>query len=153
MAAATIPVGEHLYELTVKLTQVTEFGVSMEALISGQVPPPPEGARFDVAFEGDSRGPKLTGKTRGVDYFHVRADGRFEMHMHAVLSTDDGANIAIFADGVVTPREGSSTFDLRENVTLRTSAEAYSWVNRLQVWGVGTYDLASQEVNVNGYSA
>ena len=153
MAATTISVGEHLYEITVKITQMTEFGVSWEALISGQVPPPPEGARFDVAFEGSLRGPKLTGKISGVDYSHVRADGRFEMHMHSVLSTDDGANIALFTDGVATPREGSSTFDLRENMTLRTSAEAYSWVNRLQVWGVGTFDLASQEVNVNGYLA
>ncbi len=153
MAATTISVGEHLYEVTLKLTQVTEFGVSMEALISGQVPPPPEGARFDLAFEGSSRGPKLTGKISGVDYIHVRADGRFEMHMHSVLSTDDGANIAVFADGVATPREGGSIFDLRENVTLRTSAEAYSWVNRLQVWGVGTSDMASKEVNLNGYSA
>ena len=73
--AVTIPVGEHLYEVSVKFTRVSEFGVSMEALSSGKVPPPPEGARFDVAFESNSSGPKLKGTVTGVDYLHVRADG------------------------------------------------------------------------------
>ena len=149
----TISVGEHLYEVSVKFTGVSEFGVSMEALTAGKVPPPPEGARFDVAFEGNSRGPKLKGTVTGVDYLHVRADGRFQLHIHAEITTEDGAKIALFADGVAIPREGSSIADLRENVTLTTSAKAYSWVNQLQVWAIGTLDLAKQEVNVNGYAA
>ena len=151
--AVTIPVGEQLYEVTLKFTGATEFGVSMEALSSGKVPPPPEGARFDVAFAGSLRGTKLTGTITGVDYLSVRADGRFQLHIHAAITTEDGANIALFADGVAIPREGSSVLDLKENVTLTTSASAYSWVNKLQVWGIGTVDLATQEVNVKGYAA
>ena len=151
--AVTIPVGEQLYEVSAKFTGATEFGVSMEALSSGKVPPPPEGARFDVAFVGSLRGPKLTGTITGVDYLSVRADGRFQLHIHAALTTEDGANIALFADGIGVPREGSSVLDLKENVTLTTSAGAYSWVNKLQVWGVGTVDLATQEVHVTGYAA
>ena len=139
--AVTIPVGEHLYEVSVRFTRVTEFGVSMEALGSGQVQPPPEGARFDVAFEGSSRGPKLKGTMTGVDYLHVRADGRFQLHIHAEITTEDGAKIAFFADGVAIPREGSGILDLKENVTLTTSAKACSWVNQLQVWAIGTVDL------------
>ena len=32
--------GEPLYEYTAKITSVVEYGVSMEALVSGQAPPP-----------------------------------------------------------------------------------------------------------------
>ena len=49
---STIEVGEKLYEYTVKFTGVTEYGVSLESLLAGKVAPPPEGARFDVYFEG-----------------------------------------------------------------------------------------------------
>jgi len=58
----TIDVGELLYEYTVKLTGMTEYGVSFEALMAGTAAPPPEGARFDVSFEGATNGPKLKGK-------------------------------------------------------------------------------------------
>ena len=61
----TVEVGELLYEYTAKLTGLTEYGVSFEALMAGTAPPPPEGARFDVPFEGDSIGPKLKGKGHG----------------------------------------------------------------------------------------
>ena len=53
---STIEVGELLYEYTVKITGMTEYGVSLESLMAGEVAPPPEGARFDVAFEGTSKG-------------------------------------------------------------------------------------------------
>jgi hypothetical protein len=153
MTTSTITVGEHLYEYTVRFTRVTEYGVSMEALMAGETAPPPEGARFDVAFEGTSSGPKLKGEAVGVDYLHVRADGRFQLHIHAEITTEDGEKISLFADGVASPREGSSIADLRENVTLFTSSKAYSWVNNLQVWAIGTVDLAEQEVKIKGYSA
>ena len=57
-----IEVGELLYEYTLKITGLTEYGVSFEELISGKIQPPPEGARFDVAFEGTGTGERLTGK-------------------------------------------------------------------------------------------
>ena len=150
---STIEVGELLYEYSVKITGVTEYGVSFESLMAGTVAPPPEGARFDVAFEGASHGPKLKGKVTGVDYVRVRADGRFQLHIHAEISADDGQKIALHADGVAIPRPGSSNADLRENVSLSTSSKNYTWVNVLQVWGIGTVDLADQVVHVKGYSA
>jgi hypothetical protein len=150
---STIEVGELLYEYTLKVTGMTQYGVSFEALMAGKVAPPPEGARFDLAFEGASRGPKLKGKVTGVDYLRIRADGRFELHIHAEITADDGQKIALHADGVALPRTGSSIADLRENVTLFTSSKDYAWVNALQVWGIGTVDLAAQVVNVTAYSA
>jgi hypothetical protein len=150
---STIEVGEQLYEYTVKFTRLTEYGISMESLMAGRVTPPPEGARFDVAFEGSSPGPKLKGDVVGIDYLQVRADGRFQLHIHAEITTDDGEKIALSADGVALPREGSPIADLRENVTLSTSSKNYSWVNHLQVWAIGTVDLAEQVVKIKGYSA
>jgi hypothetical protein len=150
---ATIEVGEVLYEYTVKLTGMTEYGVSFEALLAGTAPPPPEGARFDIRFEGESAGPRLKGKVLGVDYLRIRADGRFDLHIHAEITTDDQQKISLHADGVALPQPGSPVVDLRENVTLFTSSKAYAWVNGLQVWATGTVDLAAQVVHLRGYSA
>jgi hypothetical protein len=150
---ATMDVGELLYEYTVKLTALTEFGFGFEALMAGTAPPPPEGARFDIRFEGASIGPKLKGTVTGVDHLRVRADGRFDLHIHAEITTDDGQKISVHADGVALPQPGSPVASLRENVTLFTSSAAYAWVNGLQVWATGTVDLAQQVVHIKGYSA
>jgi Protein of unknown function (DUF3237) len=149
----TIDVGELLYDYTVKLTGMAEYGVSFEALMAGATPPPPEGARFDIPFEGASIGPQLKGTVTGVDYLRVRADGRFELHIHAEITTDDEQKISLHADGVALPQPGSPVAGLRENVTLFTSSKVYAWVNGLQVWGTGTVDLAEQVVHVKGYRA
>ncbi len=95
----------------------------------------------------------MKGKVTGVDYLQVRADGRFELHIHAEVTTDDGHKISLHADGVGLPRKGSPIVDLRENVTLFASSADYAWVNTLQVWGTGTADLAEQVVHIKGYSA
>ena len=149
----TMEVGELLYEYTVKLTGMTEYGVGFASLMAGTAAPPPEGARFDVPFEGASVGPKLKGRVTGVDYLRIRADGRFELHIHAEITTDDGQKISLHADGVALPQPGSPIAGLRENVTLFTSSKGYAWVNGLQVWGTGTVDLAEQVVRIKGYSA
>jgi len=143
--------GELLYEYTVQFTQVVEYGVSMEALTSGQAAPPPEGARFDVYFEGPATGAKLSGSVKGVDYLHVRADGRFQLHIHAEITTDDGKKIALAADGVALGEP--PVLQLRENVTLTTSAPEHSWVNTIQIWGTGTVDVSKGEVRIKGYAA
>jgi len=144
---------ETLYEARIDLTKVIEFGASMDALLSQQSAPPPEGARFDVAFDGAVTGARLAGTITGVDYIHVRAEGRFQLHIHGVIATNDGANISMFADGVATPGTQEHLHELRENVTLTTSSEVYSWVNPLQIWGSGTVDLQAMEVRVRTYIA
>jgi hypothetical protein len=148
-----IDVGELLYEYTLTITGLKEYGFSFASLMAGEAPPPPEGARFDVVFDGVASGSKLKGKVTGVDYLRVRADGRFQLHIHAEIITDDDQRISLEADGVALPRPDSSIADLRENVTLFTSSRDYAWVNPLQVWGIGTVDLAAQVIHVKGYSA
>lgn len=132
-----IELGEPLYEYNLKITDLAEYGVNLQELASGKIPPPPEGTRFDVAFAGDASGSKLSGKVSGVDYLHIRADGQ---------------KISLKADGVALPRKDSSISDLRENVTLFSSSKDYTWVNAIQVWGIGTVDLATQDIHIAGYS-
>ena len=144
--------GELLYEYTCSFTQVVEYGTSAEALFAGQTPPPSEGARVDVYFEGPIAGAKLKGTVKGVDYLHIRADGRAQLNIHAEITTDDGKKIALAADGVAIPQEGSPVFQLRENVTLTTNHPEYAWVNPIQVWAPGTVDVAKGEIRIKGYA-
>lgn len=148
MGASEIRIGEFLYEATAKFTDVVEYGVSLEAVLSGAVSLPPSGARFDVHLKGSVRGPKLNGKFVGVDYLSMRADGRAHLHIHAQITTEDGQNIAFFADGVVFPQEGSPFWQLRENVSFLTGSPAYAWVNTLQGWGLGTVNPSTGDIAV-----
>ena len=92
--------GELIYEYTARFTQVTDYGVALADVMSGTLPPPAEGVRCDVTFEGAVAGPKLRGTVRGTDYGHLRADGRAGLHIHGTITTDDGKNISLAADGV-----------------------------------------------------
>lgn len=145
--------GEKIYEYTAQFTQVVEYGASSDAVLSGQAPPPAEGARFDVYFEGPVTGSKVAGTVKGVDYLHIRADGRGQLHIHAEITTEDGKKIALAADGVAIPEAGTPVYQLRENVTLTTNHPEYAWVNPIQVWAVGTADLSKGEVRLTGYAA
>ncbi len=151
--ANTTPVGEHLYSYILK-TSVAEYGINVGEFLSGSVPPPPEGARFDIPFEGVVHGPKVEGTVKGVDYLHVRADGRMQLHIHGEITTDEGEKISLYADGVGFPDErAKGIFQLCENVTLTTASPEYSWVNKLQVWGRGTFDPLKSEVKIQAHSA
>jgi hypothetical protein len=96
--------GELIYEYTLHFTKVVEYGISANAVFSGQMPPPAEGARFDVYFEGPITGPKLKGTVRGVDYLHIRADGRCQLNIHAEITTEDGRKIALASISTVLER-------------------------------------------------
>jgi hypothetical protein len=150
---STIEVGELLYRVTLNITGMKEYGVSFAALTAGEVTPPVEGARFDVAFEGAATGPKLNGAAEGIDYIRVHADGRFELHIHETIRTEDGQNIAAHGDGVAILRPKGSIANVRVNMTLFASSKDYKWVNQLQVRGIGTLDLAKQVIQVSAYSA
>lgn len=144
--------GELVYEYTVHFTGVTSYGApDMGALVSGAVAPPPQGAHYDVAFEGPVVGSKLRGSVKGVDYLHIRPDGRGQLHIHGEITTEDGKKISLSADGVAIFKDGPPVGDLRENVTLTTSEPDYAWVNPLQIWAPGTVDIAKGEVHIRGY--
>jgi hypothetical protein len=66
------------------ITGVTDYGVSMDAVVAGQEAIPLHGARFDLAVDGRYRG-RLAGRAHGVDYLRVRADGRIELDLHLII--------------------------------------------------------------------
>ena len=142
--------GERIYEYDLNVTGMTDYGISLQAILSGQSRVPPQGARIDVAFEGRATG-RLAGRVTGVDYLTVRADGRIDLDIRAVIATDDGQRIALSADGVGVPRAAEPVADLCENVRLTTAAEYYAWVQTRQIWGIGIVNLAAGTVHIDGY--
>jgi hypothetical protein len=141
--------GEKIYELDLNITGVTDYGVTMDAILSGKEKVPLQGTRFDVAFEGTSKG-RLSGKVRGVDYIVMRADGRADLDVRATLETD-GHRIAAHIDGVATPRANEPIIELVENVRLTTAAPKYDWVNSRQIWGLGTVNLATGKIHIEAF--
>ena len=148
-----LPQEQTLYEYKVSITGMTEYGTNLAGLLSGTVAMPASGARFDVYFEGPVTGEKVVGTIKGIDYLRFRADGRMELDIHAEITTEDGRKISVKADGVCLPRPESSISDLKENVTLFSTFEEFSWVNPLQVWATGTVDLAKGQIHIKGYEA
>ena len=140
-----------IYEAEIQFTGVVDYGVSMEALTSGQVTVPLAGARFDQTFEGILRGPKLRGKIYGTDYLYVRADGLFQLHLHARVTTNDGAQISMSSEGISMQIGNQRETQLRAAVSLFTAAEAYCWLNRLRLWAVGTLDPVRGRALVRAY--
>src|SRR5437588_1973046 len=145
--------GELVYEYTLLVTRVVEYGASANTLLSGQASPAPEGARIDFYLEGSVIGPKLTGTVKGVDYLYFRADGRAQLHIHAEITTEDGKKIALAADGIAIPAQGSPVFQLRANVTLLTNPPDLAMVDAIHVCATGTVDVSNGQVRVKAYAA
>jgi hypothetical protein len=142
--------GEKIYEYDLDVTGMTDYGVTLDAILSGKEKIPAQGVRIDVAFAGHARG-RVAGRVRGVDYARMRADGRVDLDIRAVIETDDGHRIALSADGVGVPRAAEPIADLSENVSLSTPAEQYAWVNTRQVWGIGTVNFATGKIHIDAY--
>ena len=78
------PPGELIYEYTIQSTGATSYGVpALDALLSGVADIPPQGARYDLAFQGPIVGQRLRGTIQLTDYIHVRRDGRVQLHIDA----------------------------------------------------------------------
>jgi hypothetical protein len=142
--------GEKIYEMELDLTGVTDYGVSMDAILAGQEAIPLHGARFDLAVDGPFKG-RLAGRAHGVDYLRVRADGRIDLDLHLIIKTEDGHRIALSGDGQAAPRPGEPVLDIFANVRLSTASKDYAWVNERQIWGVGTASLATGKVLAEGF--
>lgn len=142
--------GEKIYEFDLDITGVTDYGVSMDAILSGKETVPLQGARFDLWVDGRGKG-RLSGRQHGVDYLRMRADGRIDLDLHVAIETDDGHRIALSADGQAALHNGEPVVDIFANVRLSTASKEYAWVNSRQVWSVGTASLATGKIHVEAY--
>jgi len=134
-----------LFEEDILLTDYVEYGFSLQDLVGGR-PLPPEGARFDISFEGSLTGDRIKGTIKGVDYLEVRADGRFFLNLYARITTDDGAKILVEESGT------NDHGDLKLQMRFHTNDERYAWLNQEQVMGLGRADFATGKASVKGYS-
>ena len=142
--------GEKIYEMELALTGVTDYGVTMAAIVTGKETVPLQGARFDLAVTGRSKG-RLAGRAHGADYLRVRADGRMELDLRLTVETDDGLRIALSGDGQAAPRNGEPVFDIFGNIRLSTASKEYAWVNERQIWSIGTASFATGKMRVVAY--
>jgi hypothetical protein len=145
MKTALLIEKELLFKENVRLTAVKEYGYSWSELAEGKSPIPPEGARFDISFEGDLIGDRINGTIKGIDYLEVRADGHFILNLQACITTDDGVDIKVTESGV------NNQGNLRLNIAFHTSDKRYTWLNQSQVWGVGEVNFKTGEAKVKGY--
>lgn len=152
MNSQTLLDGELIYEAEIQITETVEYGVSMEELSVGKIPPLPEGARFDQPFQGVINGPKLKGRITGTDHLYVRADGRFQLHIHAQIITGDGHNISFTSDGVSLQEKGIFETQLRATAALFTYSPEYRWLNNLQVWTLGTIDPKNGKAYIKAFA-
>jgi hypothetical protein len=106
--------------LDLDITDVTDYGLSLDAILSKKERIPSQGVRFDVAFDGQSLG-RLSGRVRGVDYIWARADWRIDLDIRATIEIDAGHRIALSGDGVATQRLGEPIVDLVENLRFTTA--------------------------------
>jgi hypothetical protein len=150
--SVTMSVEELAYTETLQLTGETNFGIGMQAAMSGAQAIPPEGLWLDFPFQGELVG-KIAGQIAGMDCAVLRGDGVGLLHVHAIITTEDGERISFFGDGVALFEPGSPIAQLRENVTLYTASPKHSWVNRLQFWATGSIDLSIGQGTLKGYSA
>ena len=66
--------GEKIYEWDLNITGATDYGVTLDALLSGKEKVPLQGTRFDVAFEGGGKG-RLPGKyVASITFYCVPTD-------------------------------------------------------------------------------
>lgn len=137
---------ELLFEESVNLTGFTEYGYSLNDLMEGNVPIPPEGITFDILFEGDLYGERLNGRIKGVDYLTIRADGRFFLDLHATLITDDGVNIKIKETGI------NKNGELLLDMSFHTNNEKYKWLNHEQIIGLGFADFNNGTATIKAYT-
>lgn len=132
---------EFLFRLTIALHPIQQIGAT------------PMGVRrvFPVS-EGVIDGPRLRGRIldhAGSDWLLERADGAFQQDVRLTLETDDGALILMSYRGVrrasaeVSAKIARGETVRRDEYYLRTapffetSAERYSWLNRIVSVGVG----------------
>jgi Protein of unknown function (DUF3237) len=150
MTGNTAMRGEEIYDQELDLTAVTDFGFSLDDLVTGRKAIPLQGARFDLAVNGLSKG-RLAGRAHGFDFLRVRADGRMELDLHLIIETDDGHRIALSGDGQAAPRNGEPILDIFGNIRLSTASKEYAWVNDRQIWSVGTASLTAGKIRVKAF--
>lgn len=136
-----------LFDAEMHFTGSVDYGFSMGRVTAGEALPP-QGVRFDVTFDGRLEGPRLSGTISGIDYVSLSAEGVTGLYIRGRITTDDGHNIALVAEGGAAPRPGSTVADLSETLSFSTAAPGYEWLNELRAEGTGVVDSATGRIQL-----
>ena len=128
---------EPLYAAKFTVSKVTDFGVSLTMLREDSLEIPDGGLYFYMAFDGHIQGERLSGSVQGVDHVHVRSDGSIALHIHGVISTPEGARIALSAEGTSIMDDKTGLLEVDQEVSLYSSFSDYHWVNGLPIHCIG----------------
>jgi hypothetical protein len=149
----TMPVQELLWEGTAQITGQTDFGTTLQQVVSGEKEIPPGGLRIDFHYEGEFTGPRMNGTIVGTNYMLLQPDSKGTLHQHGVVTTDDGARLALFGDGFSNGDRQAAKYQQHMNIALQTTSEKYAWVNGRQFWQINEVDLSTGKVTVIAYMA
>jgi hypothetical protein len=119
----------------------------MDMLVIGPVP---EGFRVNFPFVGKVDG-KLSGKVEGVDYVLTRTDGVGCLHIHGVISSDEGDLISFEASGYGRPSSKKGYYDLEAAITFQTPSDKYRWLNNIIATSEGFADTEKGQLNIKAY--
>jgi len=108
--------------------------------------PVPEGTRVNAEVAGTIRGPKINGTTKSIDYVLLRADGTALLHIHGVITTEDGDLIYYEGSGFLTPTEQEGRYNAKEAITFQTASEKYVWLNTTLAVAEGYADITTGEL-------
>lgn len=99
------------------------------------MPRGPHGTRvFAHVLSGRVDGPKISATVApGADWVTVRQDGWAQLDVRLVLTTTDGAVIAMEYKGVLGP-DGNP----RSAPLFQAAADEYQWLNHVQAIAIGT---------------
>jgi len=131
--------GEFLSELEGKITDVV-------------IIPVPEGTRVNARFSGTLRGPKVNGSAEGTDYVLFREDGTGIMHVHGVVTTEEGELIYIEASGFVTPTDQKGLSDMKETATCQTTSKKHAWLNTTLLVSEGYSNTRTGEIHLKYFA-
>lgn len=130
-AGAKVPAFAFLYECTVTLAPIIDFGPTLD------------GRRRVIPISGGTfRGPRLRGTvlSEGADWNLSRKDGAGSADAAYYLRTDDRVLIRIVNKGVGVPRgsavpAGAERFLMYTHATFEAPTGKYDWLNRGMFFG------------------
>jgi len=108
--------------------------------------PVPEGVRANLVVIGAVSGPKISGTVKETDYALMREDGTGLLHIHGVITTEEGDLIYIEKSGLSIPTGEEGRFDINEAVTFKTVSEKYAWLNTTLAVAEGYGDITTGEL-------
>ena len=124
-----------------------ELKAKMDMVLIGAVP---EGIRVNFPFAGDVSG-EISGKCEGVDYVLTRPDGAGVLHIHGVITTEEGDLISLEASGNGIPTREEGRYALKGAITFQTGSEKYAWLNTTLAVGKGYADINKKQLYIKAF--